>query len=148
MTSVNFQTVGSHSWPDIHHSGHVMLCGSWSSWPTFGQRAASAFEPGPQRLGFGTYVNMTYVNAQTVGSRSWPEISSLRAPYAVWFVVIVLLLMVLNIAYTDCVHAQGGYECKIMLLATSRSYYYVVSPSPSVGHYTTRTRYTELGTAV
>ena len=73
MTSVKAQTVGLRAWPEIHYSGHLTLCGSWPSWLTFGRRAASLFEPGPQRLCFGTYVNMTSVKAQTVGLRSWAE---------------------------------------------------------------------------
>jgi hypothetical protein len=32
MTSLKAHTLGLRSWPEIHHSWHLTLCGSWLWW--------------------------------------------------------------------------------------------------------------------
>ena len=92
MTSVKAQTVAVRSWPEIHYSGHLTVYGSWSSWPTFGRRAASLFEPWPSKT------LLWYVREHDICESSNRRMvfltrnSLCRAPYAVWFVVILVNL--------------------------------------------------------
>ena len=92
MTSVKAQTVGLRSWPEIHYSGHLTLCGWWSSWPTFGRRAASLFELWPSKTLLWYVREHDICESSNRGIAFLARNSLFRAPYAVWFVAIVVNL--------------------------------------------------------